>query len=169
MRDNGAIHSLGGTMSTKRERITRLYLPGRPVGPPLSGGTKDSIRFFPTRRFFPFTPPPQPLFHSQPRRAGPDWRDSSVCVPPECVPCAHREREPWVGQPAAHGNPWRLGFLGFTKHPRGYAPVLRILHLCFIILSPSSSSSARARSFSLSRILLTLPFFATAGPYGCFD
>lgn len=149
-------------MRTKRERITRLYLPGRPVGPPLSGGTKDSIRFFPTRD----VSSPSPLHHPAPPRARARSEGSSVCVPPECVPCARREREPWVGQPAAHGNPRRLGFL--TKHPRGYAPVLRILHHCFIIFS--LLVVLRARSFSCILLTRRPPIFRdTAGPYGYFD
>lgn len=60
-------------MSTKRERITRLYLPGRSVGPPLSGGTKDSIRFFPTRDVSSAPSSPSALLLARAR--GPDRRD----------------------------------------------------------------------------------------------
>lgn len=132
-------------MSTKRERITRLYLPGSAGGAPAVRRNEGLYPFLPsTRRFFSLLPRAR-----EARSEG-----SSVCVPPECVPCAPREREPWVGQPAAHGNPWRLGFL--TKRPRGYAPV-RVLRAS----STAASSFSPSSSFILRATILFPPSYSS--------
>lgn len=145
-------------MSTKRERITRLYLPGRPTGPPLSGGTKDSIRFFLTRRFF--SPPLSPPRPSCPPARGPIGGIIGVCSSWMRPVCAS-----WKG---AMGGPtccpWEPTE---TRVPHQTPPWLRAR----LTNPPPLLHHSPPPSSYLPFLFLVFihPFFATAGPYGCFD
>jgi len=148
-------------MSTKRERITRLYLPGRPAGPPLSGGTKDSICFFPLRDVSSLSLSPP----SSPARAGPDRRDR------RCVFLLNASRVRLVKGSHGWANLLPMGTHGDSgsspNTPVATRPSYGILHRCFIILSLFVVHPPRDDPFP--SLVFFHPFFATAGPYGCFD
>lgn len=163
-------------MSTKSAKELHVYIcQVRPVGPPLSGGNEGLYPFLPSARRF-FSPPlPLPPPRARAREARSEG-SSSECVRSllnASPPCAPREREPWVGQPAAHGNPRR------PRVPQQTPPWLRArltessTAASSFSLSPSSSRFLPPRDdpFPSHRILPSsfFFFFATAGPYGCFD
>lgn len=144
-------------MSTKRERITRLYLPGRADGAPAVRRNEG---------LYPFLPLSLPPSSSCPCLPGPDRRDSSVCVPSWMRP---RVRVSWKG--AMGGPTCCLWEPTETRVLHQTPPWLRArltnpLHLCFIISRPLRrplSLRERAILFSFSRYSSypdVLPFFS---------
>lgn len=143
-------------MRTKRERITRLYLPGRPVGPPLSGGTKDSIRFFPTRDVSsPSLPPPFTILLRRARE--PDRRDH------RCVFLLNASRVRVVKGSHGWANLLPMGTHGDSGSSPNTPVATRPSYESSTTassFSPSSSSSARD-PFLVFFLPGVLPFFAT--------
>lgn len=161
MRDNGAIHSLGEQwVRSAKELHVYICQVGR-WGPRCQEErrTLSVSSLYETFLLSPPSPPP-------PRARGPIVRRDR-----RCVFLLNASRVRLVKGSHGWANLLPMGTHGDSgsspNTPVATRPSYGILHRCFIILSLFVVHPPRDDPFP--SLVFFHPFFATAGPYGCFD